>query len=61
MIVISTLVYMLPDADNCETSPCENGATCVDENDGYTCHCTEEWLGENCTGIQNTNIRWTHL
>ena len=41
---------MLPDVDDCDTSPCENGATCVDEHDGFTCQCTEQWLGDNCAG-----------
>ena len=42
---------MLPDVDDCSTSPCENGAICVDEHSGYTCQCTEQWLGDNCTGM----------
>ena len=60
-VVISTLVYMLPDVDDCDASPCQNGATCVDEHGGYTCQCTEQWLEENCTGILNTNIKRLQL
>ena len=46
---------MLSDVDDCDTSPCENGAICMDEHDGYTCQCTEQWLGDNCTVIYNNN------
>ena len=46
---------MLSDVDDCDTSPCENDAICVDEYGGYICQCTEQWLGENCTGINDTN------
>ena len=44
-------LYILPDVDDCDPTPCENGATCVDDHDGYTCQCTEQWFGDNCTGI----------
>ena len=44
------LTFFFPDVDSCESSPCQNGATCVDELDGYVCQCTDQWLGANCTG-----------
>ena len=47
--------------DDCDPTPCENGATCVDDHDGYTCQCTEQWFDENCTGIQTTNIKMLQL
>ena len=40
---------------NCGSSPCQNNATCVDEIDGFTCHCTDQWLGDTCTGISVVN------
>ena len=52
---------MLPDVDDCSTSPCENGAICVDEHGGYTCQCTDQWLGDKCTGMLHSNISWIHL
>ena len=39
------------DAGKCDTLPCENNATCLDGVNGYTCECTDQWLGFNCTGI----------
>ena len=24
--------------------------------EGYTCQCTEDWTGDNCTGIYNTHV-----
>ena len=52
---------MVPDVDDCETSPCENDAICVDKYDSYTCQCTDQWLGENCTGIYNSSNRQAHV
>ena len=46
----SSFHVMFPDVDECETSPCQNDGTCVDELDGYTCQCTDQWYGANCTG-----------
>ena len=45
---------MFLEKNECDSLPCENNSTCVDDQDGYTCHCTEHWLGDNCTGIFNT-------
>ena len=47
---------MILDVDDCDPSPCENGAICVDEHDDYTCQRTDQWLNKNCTGICITNI-----
>ena len=33
---------------NCAGNPCQNGATCTDNNPGYTCTCTAGWSGANC-------------
>ena len=35
--------------DYCDTLPCQNGGTCVNGANGYTCVCTPEWVGVNCT------------
>ena len=33
---------MLPDP------PCKNGANCSNTDGGYTCNCTEFWMGKDC-------------
>ena len=33
----------------CATNPCDNGATCVDGEDSYTCACVAGYSGKNCT------------
>ena len=42
---------MFTEIDECEALPCQNGGTCVEEVEGYTCQCTDQFFGENCTGI----------
>lgn len=35
--------------DFCKHEPCQNGASCVNTNDGnYTCSCTEGFKGSRC-------------
>ncbi|XP_072022844.1 uncharacterized protein, partial [Amphiura filiformis] len=49
-------VAQCPDEDDegdcpapmCEDDTCLNGATCQQNDDGYTCLCTEGWMGSNC-------------
>ena len=37
------------DIVDCFPNPCENGGTCDDEVNGFTCQCTEQWTGTVCT------------
>lgn len=34
--------------DDCDPSPCQNGGTCTDEVEGFTCACPDEWAGKTC-------------
>merc|ERR1712002_1253079 len=36
------------DIDECASSPCQNGATCEDEVNKFTCQCEENWEGDLC-------------
>jgi len=38
----------LKDDDDCLSNPCQNGGSCTDENDGYSCNFTKGWEGKNC-------------
>ena len=39
--------------DDCVTSPCENGGTCVDGVDMFTCNCTDDRMGHTCSEVYN--------
>lgn len=32
--------------DECESSPCVNGGSCEDMNDGFLCHCPQHFTGD---------------
>ncbi|CAI8037844.1 Neurogenic locus notch homolog protein 1 [Geodia barretti] len=39
---------------SCASAPCENGGTCVDDEDysgSFKCLCPREWAGETCTDV----------
>ena len=43
---IETLV--ITDTNECQSSPCQNGGTCIDQINSYKCTCTDDWKGTNC-------------
>ena len=37
------------EVDHCESSPCNNGGTCINtQSRNYTCVCENQWTGNNC-------------
>ena len=36
------------DFDDCVGDPCENGGTCQDGANSYTCECADGFEGDNC-------------
>lgn len=36
------------DVNECESNPCHHGGTCIDQSNGYTCHCPPGWVGGSC-------------
>jgi len=43
-----TISFNSIDIDDCASNLCENGGTCVDGINGYTCNCTDGFIGESC-------------
>ena len=39
---------LFPDIDECASSPCQNGGTCIDDLNAYTCNCIPGYEGDNC-------------
>ena len=42
--------------DECASDPCENGATCVDGVNEYSCTCAAGYTGTNCKISMNQNF-----
>eukprot|EP00058_Branchiostoma_floridae_P011529 XP_002597017.1 hypothetical protein BRAFLDRAFT_215849 [Branchiostoma floridae] len=42
------IVLSPKDANECSSDPCQNGATCHDELNSYTCACVAGWEGIHC-------------
>ena len=46
------------DIDECASSPCQNGGTCVDALNTHTCNCNPGYGGDDC---ETGNIRQNHI
>jgi len=45
-------IFCFVDVDECDSFPCMNGATCVDNVDSFTCNCQSGYTGDTCqTGM----------
>ena len=45
---ISNVEILFADIDECASSPCQNGGTCVDGINSYSCNCNAGYTGDNC-------------
>jgi hypothetical protein len=44
--------HLVADVDECASSPCQNGGSCTDDVNSYTCDCSPGYTGPECqTGI----------
>lgn len=43
---LNILIYL--DVNECESSPCANNGTCINNLGSYTCDCTEGWKNPDC-------------
>jgi hypothetical protein len=42
--------FFIPvDSENCSPNPCENGGTCTDGVNSFSCECVPGWEGDTCT------------
>jgi len=41
-------VPVVADIDDCSSNPCQNGGSCTDAVNGYTCSCVVPYTGTNC-------------
>ena len=47
-VFLQRLLFILIDIDECASDPCQNGATCVDGVNGYTCTCASGYTDTHC-------------
>ena len=43
------LLNIFLEIEYCSPNPCQNGGTCKDGNNNYTCFCAAGYSGVNCT------------
>ncbi|XP_065100010.1 protein crumbs homolog 2a [Paramisgurnus dabryanus] len=59
MMMFKWGIFCSGSSDLCASSPCENGATCVDTMDDYVCLCSREgirYTGKNCEELYDACV-----
>ena len=47
-VLIEVVILFLSDVNECESNPCRNGGTCVNQWHRYSCMCQLGFTGYNC-------------
>ena len=56
IIKLNKQIVLFVDPNECESYPCENGGTCTDAVNRYTCKCQNGYTGVSCEiGMSRTN------
>ena len=42
------IILMFLDIGECSSDPCQNGGTCIDEINAFTCNCMSGYTGDVC-------------
>lgn len=48
ILISHTLLFCVPDVNDCVSSPCRNSGTCIDGVNSFQCFCPDGWEGELC-------------
>ena len=46
-------LFLFTDINECDSNPCQNGATCANEVNKYTCSCAAGYTDINCDTCVN--------
>ena len=53
-----SFTFLSSDVNECSSFPCQNGGTCTDGVNGYTCQCALGYSGLNCQTSKNIRHVW---
>ena len=48
LLILFNVPYVL-DINDCDPNPCQNGGTCADGVNNYSCSCLGGYTGNNCS------------
>ena len=53
---IEMIFSYISDINECSSNPCENGGSCTDNVNHYTCSCADGYTGIHCETGKNLNL-----
>ena len=58
LLFLNSWFFSELDINECASTPCENGGTCVDKVNGFSCKCVAGFTGANC---ETGRKQWNHV
>lgn len=55
-LLFSLPLSLPPDIDDCQSNPCQNGGTCIDEVNSFVCLCLPSYGGATCEKGNNLTL-----
>lgn len=55
IVILNILIYIYRcemEIDECQSNPCRNGGTCIDQLATYECICPEDYVGRQCEALR---------
>ena len=59
--IYTNLLVYISDIDDCAGGPCNNGGTCADGVNSYTCICMAGYTGANCQTSMKTSVNFIYI
>ena len=59
LILVTNWIFfdIFSDIDDCSTNPCQNGGTCADGTNAYTCTCVTGFTGGDCETSKHVTLK----
>jgi len=55
------MLFYIPDINECSSDPCQNGATCIDDVNGFACDCSDGFSRTTLCETSNVLLYLTYF